>query len=426
MRRLTLILVMAFVAACSGAPGAAPTQGAAQASPIASRAADVTGSAPAPTATPATTDAAPSPSAAPASPQPIGVLVAANPPGSFTRNPIGQITCSGSIGAGDPVAVVGLTGHTYAELRDYTDPAHPRTVCRFEFGGFGLFVNARQVVTQTGWALEGGVETFVQAVVDLPEVRYHWFKIPGRRTVPADTSLLAVSRDLGSVAWVQDTQDDWVKKIVVTDGAGDHVVAEIQLYEGRCGDIGREAAFSPSGSHLFILARSGTVDSSLLIVEGGAVRFALRPPAAGWSGGDFVDMAVWSPTSTTLFYSRAAGVYKWTPADGAKLLLPGVRWLYPTISPDGRYLAYAVPRTDSARDVYLIDLARGTTPELLHGDRTIPIFLNARQLFYAVSGDPGCGGAGTPKIYDIVDRTEYASALAWVRAIWPATSAIPR
>jgi hypothetical protein len=243
------------------------------------------------------------------------------------------------------------------------------------------------------------------------------------------TELLAVSPDLGSVAWI--SWSDWVDDkgnfpatVYLTNKSGDYRLAEYLTSEGgSCRVRPVSAAFSPSGSHLSVLTTDpGPNMSSLVIVEGGAVRFTLRPPAAGWPGNDFVDWAMWSRTSTTLFFSRAAGVFEWTPADGAQLLLPGVRWRYPTMSPDGRYLAYAVPRSETLRDVYLVDLARGTQPELLHTDRTIPRFLNSQQLWYAVSSQLGCVPlAGSSKVYDILDRAEYASDIQRVSGVWSPT-----
>src|SRR5439155_9403288 len=44
---------------------------------------------------------------------------------------VSKIACSGSIGTSDPVALVRMHGADGEVLRDYADPASPRTVCTF-------------------------------------------------------------------------------------------------------------------------------------------------------------------------------------------------------------------------------------------------------------------------------------------------------
>ena len=88
-----------------------------------------------------------------------------------------EITCSGDIGPSDPVAIVSLKGTQRVAgptvMRDYSDPAHPRTVCDFGSGGVTQLIDARHVVIES---CPGA--PCIYAVVDLPEVRYHWFALP--------------------------------------------------------------------------------------------------------------------------------------------------------------------------------------------------------------------------------------------------------
>lgn len=63
-------------------------------------------------------------------------------------------------------------------LRDYADPGSPRTACQFHTQqaghGYGVaqLIDARHVVIQSLDCCQ------TYAMVDLPEVRYHWFQLP--------------------------------------------------------------------------------------------------------------------------------------------------------------------------------------------------------------------------------------------------------
>ena len=63
-----------------------------------------------------------------------------------------QITCSGDIGPSDPVAIVSLKGTRRVAgltvMRDYADPANPRTVCEFRSTEITQLIDARHVVIQ--------------------------------------------------------------------------------------------------------------------------------------------------------------------------------------------------------------------------------------------------------------------------------------
>ena len=97
--------------------------------------------------------------------------------------------------------------------------------------------------------------------------------------------------------------------------------------------------------------------------------------------------------------------------------------LYPTITPDGRHLAYALETSDHSYDVYHASMTNLADATLIARDRTNPVFLNNRQLWYQTVGG-GCGGTETPKprVYDIRTGGEASSILVSVDTIWPGTS----
>jgi hypothetical protein len=163
---------------------------------------------------------------------------------------------------------------------------------------------------------------------------------------------------------------------------------------------------------------------SLQVFEGETPVLSLVPPSAGWPEGKHPAMAVWSPTSETLYYRQGGDVWQWTPVGGPTLFLPGVNWSYPTITPDGRQAAYVLLGPEGQNDIYLLDLADGGDPHLIGRARDKPVFLNDAQLWFTTPNIHGCATGGEePLIYNIVDRSESPSIIDWVRGAWPASSA---
>jgi hypothetical protein len=337
------------------------------------------------------------------------------------------ITCSGAIGQSDPVAVVQL--HAAADtgelvLRDYADPSNPRTACQFHTQqaghGYGVaqLIDAHHVVIQS----LGCCQTY--AVVDLPEVRYHWFNLPGPPGFRAD--FLAVSPGLNEIAWESIGDSSGAdRQVHLTTRSGDQVAANLPPALGRCGspNISKQGAYTHSGSHLYVLDQP-LPDNVLIVFQGKQQMTSLVPPGGGWPKGAQPEMAVWSPTAETLFYRQNGDVWQWTQAGGAQRYLSGVNWYYPTFSPSGSHLAYSVPRSDGLlHDIYLVDFAHGGSPQLIKGARNYPVFLNSAQLWYWSESQSICGpGLNHPLVYDINDGSETSSIVDQVVAVWPATS----
>jgi Tol biopolymer transport system component len=134
-------------------------------------------------------------------------------------------------------------------------------------------------------------------------------------------------------------------------------------------------------------------------------------------------MPVWSVTDEVLYYRRDGSVWRWTPSDGEQLFLEGVGWQFPTMSPDGRYLAYVVPQDDGSHSAFLIDLQDGGSPALIGEQRTMPVFLTATQLWFKSEHGAGCVFQEEEElIYDINESAESRSIIDSVRGVWPATS----
>jgi hypothetical protein len=408
---VAMSLALALAACGGGAPSAASP------SPLASLAAPTADAEPtaAPSALPSV---GPGPTASQAAlhSSPFAILPADAP---ATVRP--EITCTGPIGASDPVAIVQLHG-TATEagpivLRDYADLSKPRSVCTFGNVGILQLIDPRHVV------IYGDGDVY--AVVDLPDVRYRWLKLPAG-TSGFGVDLLTISPALDQVVWreshAQGTDTDVIHS---TTASGDRILATLpDTNAGRCGsDLdSNPGAYTRSGDALFILD-APLPEISLIVVGGGNTLLSdIGSATAAPSARPL--RVLWSPTSGALYYTKNGDIWRWTAATGRVRYLAGVTWTSASISPDGAHLAYVVRHTDGTSDTYLVDLAHDGAPvHLGKGHRDGAVFLNNVQLWYVPAGFHGCTGEGpqTPLIYNLVSGTEAPSLIDSVLRVWPAT-----
>jgi hypothetical protein len=427
--RMTLLLVAAVMLVVVLAVGAAIGSGlvklpwlTVEVSPAPSVVAIASESATASATASATPTSSVAPSTAPSAPPPatsstgLFDLLPAQQPAGFES----KIACSGSIGTSDPVALVRMHGADGEVMRDYADPASPRTVCTF-----GVFQNVRvtALIDARHAVLEDpGSGTYTYAVVDLPEVRYHWFQLPGGPGTLR--TLIAVGPGLDQVLWMTSEQATGTDKIHVTTHAGDSVIAALPNLFGLCGgpeDSSALGEYTHSGADLFVLDQYPNLNS-LLVAAGQTPVLSVLPPPGGWSSGAEPATALWSPISETLYYRQGNDVWTWSPGSNPKRFLAGVHWLHATITPDGAHLAYSVAHADGSHDVYLVDLAHGGSPQLIGKARNNPVFLNSAQLWYTTVVAQGCVGPGPkPLVYSLVDGSESPSIIDAVADVWPAT-----
>jgi len=336
-----------------------------------------------------------------------------------------QIACSGSIGQADPVALVSLAAAKGDELnlRDYAHVANPRTVCTFGAGD-GRIV---QLIDPHHVVIVDDEASDLYAVVDLPVVRYHWFHLP--KTKGWGSELITVGPALDRVVWKQvDPDGSRSDTIFLSTASRTRALATLpDTNLGRCGSPTDSVPgrYTTSGAYLYVLNQPILSNNSLVIFKGRDTQLSIVPPHVEWAGGNEPYMAVWSPVSPTLYWSRSGDIWRWTPEGGPQKFISGVEWFDPTISADGRYLAYAAYTADSKSHVFLVDLTGDAVPRRIgDGQRAEPRFLNSTQLWYEVGGGAGCTGPGNPyRIYNVADGSEAGSIIQAVRAAWPATSA---
>jgi hypothetical protein len=333
----------------------------------------------------------------------------------------------GVIGASDPVALVQPHGKEVA-LRDYADPAHPRTLCRFSFAGVVQLIDSRHIVVKSGY---GPGSDF--AVVDLPQMTNHFFQLRPLGPFGECTDLLGVSPGLDALTWRTYNVASGPQSIHITTAAGDRVVDTLPNHTSCSNPTPfAAAAYSPSGQYVSFLDRlDGLTRNTLVVLDGTHPVLKLTPPTRGWASGAEPSNPVWSPVRDTLFYQQNGRIWTWTPGGGAQQFLAGVSWCYPTVSADGRYLAYGALRADGLYDATLLELKSGQVPQAIgKGPRNLPVFLNSNLLWYQTWSHAVCGGgdgsngpklAGQPLVYDTTDGSEAPTLLDQVFEVWPAT-----
>jgi hypothetical protein len=185
-------------------------------------------------------------------------------------------------------------------------------------------------------------------------------------------------------------------------------------FGGRGGSIDDRilVSFSPDGRYVLVVdtALAGAAPASpdqasvqVHSVPDGNLVFV--PPSALASSGKldpFVTMAAWSRQTDRLYYRDQAGVHTWDPPATVGTLAGGLSWYFPSMSPDGRFVAYAVNMRDQPH-VEVRDLVSNKV-QIIPGVRGSPFFITPNVLFEAeyARGQPGPGPPYSPTGRDFV------------------------
>ena len=207
----------------------------------------------------------------------------------------------------------------------------------------------------------------------------------------------------------------------VTWGDGTTVVGHLPpTGGGYCGGTPFWSAYARSGTYFYLLDHESG-DTIFRIYRGLRRVFAIRTNAGAAGPAE----PIWSPTDDVLYYLRGGDVWRWVPDAGAQQFMTDVTWSSVTISPDGRYLAYAAPARDGSDDTYLVDLtAPDPAPARIGRRREAPPVLDRTQLWLQPEpAGAGCIGRKLPMpvIYDINEMAESPSIIRRVISTWPAT-----
>jgi hypothetical protein len=150
------------------------------------------------------------------------------------------------------------------------------------------------------------------------------------------------------------------------------------------------------------------------------------PPPGQTSGGSFslISMAAWSHKTDRLYYRDPDGVHTWDPPKIAGTLSSTLSWYTPSVSPDDRYVAYAVNMRNQPH-VEVRDLVTNDV-RVIRGTRAAPFFVADNLLFVAEYAPvpPGPGGMThnhTGRAFVIDLRTIVETPVAFLDRIdsWP-------
>ena len=157
-------------------------------------------------------------------------------------------------------------------------------------------------------------------------------------------------------------------------------------------------AFSPDGSSVLLVdtmlgfTQSTAKGQSPVQVRGldGTLRFA-----APWDGKatTMPSDAVWG-TDGRVYFWDSQGVSVADPSTGVtKTLLAGVRWYSPSVSPDGRYIVFAVRDTQGLPRLELLDTATsGVVSGFGISSASSAVFVSPTLIWY--HQEPACSGDG--------------------------------
>jgi hypothetical protein len=311
------------------------------------------------------------------------------------------------------LALVTLKGSSQLVVRDITDIAHPTTVAKLPPLSAPQFINASEI---------SYVDYAHGTIVRMP--------LSGSpKTVVAQSSQLG-----GYVDW----SPDGTTVIYTTHNADSTVMQLHQVGAGQDRVLASMPAVPGVGCESVASCPTDVWDARLLYSRDGNfisfVNSIVKPTFRLWSSDGAIlkstdsgleSMSVWS--GSTLYFRDAHGVEAWHNGVISPFL-PGVAWVRPKASSDGKRIAYQVRDPQRWSHVYVVDTTSGRVSDLgkAHAE---PALLTSRYLWYlgeraCVAAD-GCGTRvagvpnGTTYIYDLTDKTQSTSVITSVVDVWP-------
>jgi len=186
-------------------------------------------------------------------------------------------------------------------------------------------------------------------------------------------------------------------KLVIRPAMGTAVTVAL-VDTGVSAVWGNSVAFAPDGNSVLLVddlsgfTPGRTTGQSSVQVRGldGTLRFA-----APWDGkaATMPSDAVWG-TDGRVYFWDSQGVSVADPSTGlTRTLLPGVRWYDPSVSPDGRYIVFAVRDEQGLPTLELLDTATGNVvPGFGISAASHATFVSDNVIWY--HQEPACSGDG--------------------------------
>jgi Tol biopolymer transport system component len=196
-------------------------------------------------------------------------------------------------------------------------------------------------------------------------------------------------------------------------------VASFKKQLGRGGGWDDEIAirFSPTGTY-FVLVYTATVPNTFQIRRASDGGVVWASPSSDFQSPSFATMAIWSRGVDRLYFRDGNGLRTWDSSGTVTTLMPGLRWYEPSISPDGRAIAYVVLDAAANPRVELLDPQTLKVRALPSPHRWSPMFASATLLLYGGADANGLPGQGV-FAYNLTTGLETALPYAILLDVWP-------
>ncbi len=331
------------------------------------------------------------------------------------------------------MAIASLTPNDFSPpnvLLDLINPSVPRQLCTYRGLNWTVrFIGASRFAYAAG--TDGNPSDGVDGTFDIPAATNRTVRRWDNGGFGAYT--FAWSRD-GALAYILaappgptwGAAESW--EIHLMTQGQDHTLATLPGVPARGGSESDDLflAFSPDGLYLaldetFTTPAVGTKSGGggLWLWRVSDARL-LAPPLGQTTA------AVWAQSS--LFYWDQAGVHRWDVGGATTLILPGVSWLSPRASPDGKWVAYSVRDSTGLPHVNVLSVATGSSFQVSSGGREGAVFLTPTILWdneqIPCDASHPCGlnrsnSTGLTFLYDVTTRQESRSTITAVTDVWP-------
>src|SRR5438105_9267088 len=338
-------------------------------------------------------------------------------PGPMTPPPL-AISCASPIPAGAQLALVNLSGIKGFVLRDVTDVQHPVTRCSYgDHGWIGLqFVAPTRIsyISETN-----GPPGFFEAlyVVDLARNKtslVHWWG-------PTDSGAVqyAWSPDGQLVTYLARTSTSVTWHLL--SGASDKTLArlgDVPTRDWSSADDQEMVGFSADGQYV-------AVDGTFVAPRTTPIRIVHVADGQPVYGGDGT-MAVWGASGARIYFRTSTGIQRWDRTGNVVTVLASTRWIHPSTSSDGNYIAFSTLNPQLNDVVSILDTRRGSIAHTSSEPRARPSFLTPTVVWS--EGELSCAGAtvcdpptqnGKPYLYDITTGIESPSIEYSFFDSWP-------
>jgi hypothetical protein len=317
----------------------------------------------------------------------------------------------------------------------FRDPIHPATLCTITNAfsvrfisrtEFGYTTTAGSNDPNFGYSLIARMKLTDPTPIPVAKVEH---------TVPAvgwspDGSSAAYITYVGGNGNAPDTNQLW---LMSGDAAPRALTPPITLHSrGLFRDDQVAVLFSPDGKYVVMADTPLDYGTPKLpdqahfqvysVLDGNQVWVppsALIRPIAGLT---FTTMAAWSRKAAhQLFYRDLAGVHTWDPPSTVGTVVAGMTWYTPSVSPDGRFVAYAIYEREQPH-VEIRDLVSNKV-QVIPGIRAAPFFVTDRFLLeaeYALGQSGTYFQTGRNFVFDLSSYAETPVAMnARPIDVWP-------